>query len=843
MTQGKIKGARANSFIVGTWVILAVALLLSLVWKVKIDPTVVFLYPEHGAEWIRFPDPVVGQSQKPGSRFCVFRVRYSSAAVRETPVLTLKALKQARVFVDDSLVYDADVPQDEWKHARSIPLKSGPGPHVLRIEVKNSNGHPALLAYCKSVHLFTGEGWEVSRGGSTWQKAALVRRPQRLALSREFQRADDAFLSNMPLYLFLFLGVFLLTIRGAGRRLDQFVRARLTPSMVRNLLLICWLVLAANNVVKLPLLVGMDINGHMEYIEYTAQNKRIPLPNEGWQMFQSPLFYILSAFVYKLFFGLVNLETLYRIVRVLPLLCGLAQIELSYRAVRYVYPDRRDLQILGTVIGGLFPMNLYISQVAGNEPLAGFLSGVFVVMVLSAISRQALPKTSFFLFMGLALGLALLAKVTPILLIPAFGLALAYRFIMQERREQDSLQMFVRATLVLGLAATICGAYYLRNWAVLGKPFVGGWDPARGIVWWQDPGYRTVEQLCSFGDALFYPVYASFSGFWDGIYATMWLDGMLSGSLSALHLPWNFGFMLSTAWLSLLPSIGVIFGILAVLKRTSRQKACLYFAGSCLIIYIGAMLYLFVSVPTYSSVKATYMLGIIPCFVVLCVAGLDILLRKRLLKAAVFGMTACWAVSAYGSFFILHDSYHAEDSVYLGDVLQEKGLAREAQQHYEKAIRIDPDCFQAHHNLASLLQELGQVKQAKHHYFEALRVSPNSAVTHCGLGGVLASEGDLDAAVARFAEALRISPGYAEAHNNLGVALAFKGKLDQAAEHFRQAIDLMPDYAEAHSNLSQAYWLLGERESALREYDILKDLDTDLAKILYEWLEKMMSTR
>jgi len=46
---------------------------------------------------------------------------------------------------------------------------------------------------------------------------------------------------------------------------------------------------------------------------------------------------------------------------------GLARIEIAYCVLRRLWPERDDLQAAGTLACALIPMNLYMSQCAGNE--------------------------------------------------------------------------------------------------------------------------------------------------------------------------------------------------------------------------------------------------------------------------------------------------------------------------------------------------------------------------------------------------------------------------------------------------------------------------------------------
>ena len=216
----------------------------------------------------------------------------------------------------------------------------------------------------------------------------------------------------------------------------------------------------------------------------------------------------------------------------------------------------------------------------------------------------------------------------------------------------NGIREAARFTIILtGILFAVAGWYYLRNWTEMGRFFIGGWDSFREIAWWQDPGYRTPGQFYVFGESLFYPVFSSIYGFWDSIYSTFWLDGFLSANYDT---PWNFSFMLSSPWLSLLPSAAIIIGgVVAFRNNEEPIRRILFFSITCVFIYLAAIFYLFLTVPILSSAKATYALGLIPCFALLSAAGFEVLTRVRFLRAAVYGLFACWAVFAYASYLVV----------------------------------------------------------------------------------------------------------------------------------------------------------------------------------------------
>jgi 4-amino-4-deoxy-L-arabinose transferase-like glycosyltransferase len=414
-----------------------------------------------------------------------------------------------------------------------------------------------------------------------------------------------------------------------------------------------WALLGLNNITTVPLDVGFDSFAHYHYISYIAEKGRLPLATEGWQMFQSPLYYLISALQQIILAPFFSTEKIQMLLRAIPLVCGAVQVELTYRAVRYAFPAKNYLQVMGTLIGGLLPMNLYLSQVVGNEPLAGVLSSAAIVMTLGLMNSDTSPLSMRrVVLLGIVVGLALLTKVTAILLIPVVMLALLHVMV----RKEEPLKRIAGSILaLLCVIAFISGWYYLRNWIELGRPFVGGWEPSRGIIWWQDPGYRTLNDFASFGKSLSQPIYSGIYGLWDSLYSTFWMDGFLSGiSLYAIRPPWNYTLMCSGALLSLLPSIAIIVGVISVLSGVSASGSHKNLSAYCILLYMAALLYLYVTVPIYSTAKATYTIGLTPCYAIMCAAGLDLLTRNRYLRSAISFLVICWASTVYFSYFVLH---------------------------------------------------------------------------------------------------------------------------------------------------------------------------------------------
>jgi tetratricopeptide (TPR) repeat protein len=165
----------------------------------------------------------------------------------------------------------------------------------------------------------------------------------------------------------------------------------------------------------------------------------------------------------------------------------------------------------------------------------------------------------------------------------------------------------------------------------------------------------------------------------------------------------------------------------------------------------------------------------------------------------------------------------------LGTILLEHGRIPEAIEHYEEALRIDPDFALANNNLGNALLDTGRTPEAIEHYERAVRVSPDNSAMHYNLGGALLRTGRTSEAIEQFELALRIDPTnssahfdpviYARMHYTLGNTLQHTGRLPEATEQYEQAVQLQPDNAEARYSLGNALFQTGRLTEAIEQYE------------------------
>ena len=137
----------------------------------------------------------------------------------------------------------------------------------------------------------------------------------------------------------------------------------------------------------------------------------------------------------------------------------------------------------------------------------------------------------------------------------------------------------------------------------------------------------------------------------------------------------------------------------------------------------------------------------------------------------------------------------------LGAALSRAGRFKEAVEHYEQALKINPDFVEARNNLGNCLFQAGRFEEAIAHHERVLQIEPGSLGTHNNLGSALLQAGRVSEAIGQFEQVLRLKPDYPEVHYNLGIALNRANRVSEAIRHFEQALQLRPDYAAARNQL------------------------------------------
>lgn len=158
----------------------------------------------------------------------------------------------------------------------------------------------------------------------------------------------------------------------------------------------------------------------------------------------------------------------------------------------------------------------------------------------------------------------------------------------------------------------------------------------------------------------------------------------------------------------------------------------------------------------------------------------------------------------------------------------EAGKFRDAEEAFERVLRIAPDFVDGHYLLGTLLAQRGELTRAEQHLRRAAILAPYSPHVKTNLGLVLMYRGELAVAETQFREALDLDPSLPQALNNLGALLVRRGALSEALEFLGVAVANHPEFAEAHVNRGNAYKEQGLLTDALECYQTARRLQPNL---------------
>jgi len=390
---------------------------------------------------------------------------------------------------------------------------------------------------------------------------------------------------------------------GRTRRPDRWLTSGLVLGTVA-------LALRLNNALRLPLDLGFDAPGNWRYIRMLLQSWQLPEPGADWATSHPPFFYYAAAALGRLLDRADRTSVV--AINLASTLLGIGIVALAVWLVHRSAPGnpRRPL-----IAGGLLlflPVHISLSAMLSEEITAAFLTSLAICGVCAAalaprVRRHELGRS---MGVGLVAGLALLTKLSGLLVIAAAGMATLARG-WRRGEARNGLEQ----ALVLGLVAAIAGGwYYGRNQLVHG--YVYPQDLAvHEVMFDMPPGERGVLDyvrvpLATWTDPqLLDP--GLLRSVWGSTYATVWFDGHRHFLPVASRPVRRMG--TAILLLALLPTAAFLIGLVRGASRIAHgEPGCdvdlplLLLTGLTLVGYVAFTW----GNPWFAAVKGSYLLGL-----------------------------------------------------------------------------------------------------------------------------------------------------------------------------------------------------------------------------------------
>jgi tetratricopeptide (TPR) repeat protein len=787
---------------------LAVALLA---WIARTDPAINYLPRHRDADWIVFPTTVDARAHWYASLDATFRREFILPHTPAAARLSLRALRRAEVKVNGVSIR---FPQNRnWKNVSNIAIAEQlhGGANIVEVRVFNHNGPPALWLVLSTdqLNVRTDENWETSFAGSSWRNAALAsaaKIPGRGNPVAGGERTFDAAKKIWPLWILL-IGIACGGVILWRASLKQFT----SPSLERLVLLLVsatWLFLFLNNTRLLPFHAGFDSKEHLKYIEYIQQHWSLPSPSEGWEMYQPPLYYFIAAAILSFCKLSISDPTSVVVLRALGVLFGIAQCVLVFLTLRLLLPARTALA--GLLLAAFLPMHLYLMHYVTNELLTATLATLTVYLCLRLLKNET-PRVAQFVFVGLALGATMLTKATGILLLPIVIAAICAKRIYT----RAPFVIWVRSLGVLiATCLAVCGWYYARIWLKFGTPVLGNWDVISGFTWWQDPGYHTAADYLRFGRSLITPLFSGFAGFADGVYSTLWGDGLLGGA-SSVNVAWNYRPMAAGYLWALVPTALVLVGIgIAIIQFIRKPSAELFLLLAFFVVVALGLTFMTLKIASYAQAKAFYGLSALTALCFFGALGWEAVTRSRSgLRLITGALLLVWAMNSLVTFWIIPS---VPQHLYAVRVLGQQGKIELAAAEAANAVAADPSNALAHGYRALSLSELGDDAEAVKEAERAVQLAPMDSAAHLNLA-IAASRTDMERAIVEARRAIELGPENFSAYQLLMKCLLESERYNEAAVLAPEWLAVSPFDVAVHSSMALAMAQAGDLATAARQ--------------------------
>jgi len=382
------------------------------------DSAINFLSYDRRAEWIVFPTAIDAHAHSSAGLDATFRREIVLMDQPSTARLSVCAMRRAEVKINGVTVRPRS--NRNWKEITSIDVAEHlhVGTNLIEARVFNHNGPPALWLTLTTdqLRLRSDESWEASFAGSSWRNAALASDAKSPGPGNSIAGGEltfDAIQKLWPLWIVL------AAIASVISFLWNVNSSESTSLWLQQMLLLMlaglWLLLFWNNTRLLPFHAGFDSKEHLKYISYIQEHRALPLPTDGWEMYQPPLYYLIASASLSACQLSINDPTSIFVLRLLGALLGIAQFVFVFLSLRLLFPARTAF--VGLLLAAFLPMHLYLAHYVTNEILAATLATAALYLCLRLL-RSEKPRASQFAWLGLAMGAAMLAKATGILLLP-----------------------------------------------------------------------------------------------------------------------------------------------------------------------------------------------------------------------------------------------------------------------------------------------------------------------------------------------------------------------------------------------------------------------------------------
>ena len=419
-----------------------------------------------------------------------------------------------------------------------------------------------------------------------------------------------------------------------------------------------------------------SFDNHFEPILLLMKDWVMPTKDACWQCYHPPLFYLISAAWGTLVgaFG-ANQAATEKLLQLLPCIYGIITLPFIYGILSRLSlsPFSRTM---GFGVAALLPRHIYMSAMHTNDTLSYLLVTVAIYLAIKAVDEGLNIKTLAEL--SIVMALALLTKITTLVVLPAVGILFLALFVTGKVRPRRVSFLAMLLVFLLPLLVLVFQAG--SNVKEYGKPFPINYDfhspsgvtPATGFIITSLPGkgslsFTNFKPISAIKTPIVGP--ETVGSFWTLLYSRLWWDMKPkflyltkenatdnawwydyydylhgkkpwpgTGGVSNKTLTLGSATLLMALAVTLLMLLGFILTIFSSPRDSGgggALRAKLLIFPVLILFNLAGVLQAAISFPIFSSMKAAYLLNSSSAFAVFAALALDRLTKDKGTRRAI----------------------------------------------------------------------------------------------------------------------------------------------------------------------------------------------------------------
>jgi hypothetical protein len=212
-----------------------------------------------------------------------------------------------------------------------------------------------------------------------------------------------------------------------------------------------------------------DSQWHWEVVEWILKHHRVPTPDDVFEAQHPPLYYLVAA-------GLIALGATRAGMVWVSILCGTIRMGLLWAGFELYLPRARMARVVALALAAVLAASVHIDGMVYSEAMSGMLTTGAMVLIPVVFRRKGGSRWRIAGCVGFILGLALLTKISAIVVIAALGATACLEFMLSREDWAPRFSKLFSWAGMLAVCAFVSGWYFARNVRDYGRPFVTSFD-------------------------------------------------------------------------------------------------------------------------------------------------------------------------------------------------------------------------------------------------------------------------------------------------------------------------------------------------------------------------------